>query len=42
VRDERVALPLTGVQLVDARTGEPFDLGGLRGRHVLTLIRHRY
>lgn len=42
MRDERVHLPLAGLRLTDARTGEPFDLGELPGVVVLTLIRHRY
>jgi hypothetical protein len=42
VRDELVALQLAGVRLADARTGEPYDLGDLRGVHVLSLVRHRY
>jgi len=33
---------LAGVVLPDARTGEPFDLGGGHPLVVLAVIRHRY
>lgn len=42
MRDERVQLPLTGIRLPDARSGELLDLGRLPGVAVLTLIRHRF
>jgi hypothetical protein len=42
VRDETTDLPLHGIELTDARTGERIDLGRLPDVHVLTLIRHRY
>ncbi|MGH4009556.1 MAG: hypothetical protein ACRDTH_15635 [Pseudonocardiaceae bacterium] len=35
-------VPLAGLVLPDARTGEAVDLGALPGRHLLTAIRHRY
>jgi hypothetical protein len=42
MRDESVHLPLDGIVLPDARTGEPVDLAASPGVQVLTLIRHRY
>ncbi len=42
MRDETVALPLTGTVLVDARTGSLVDLGARDGRYLLSLIRHRF
>lgn len=36
------AVDLAGIALPDARTGATVGLGGLRGVHVLTLVRHRY
>ncbi len=42
MRDETVHLPLAGIRLTDARSGEPLDLGELPDVAVLTLIRHRY
>jgi hypothetical protein len=42
VREQAVELPLRGVRLPDARTGERLDLHALPGARVLTLIRHRY
>ncbi|MGH3751415.1 MAG: hypothetical protein ACRDRP_01760 [Pseudonocardiaceae bacterium] len=35
-------VPLDGLVLPDARTGQPVDLGALPGRYLLTAIRHRY
>ena len=42
MREEPVHLPLGGIVLPDARTGELVDLGTSAGVQVLTLIRHRY
>lgn len=42
MRDEKTDIPLEGIVLTDARTGEPVAIGALTGVHVLTLIRHRF
>lgn len=42
MREEQVDLPLAGILVADARSGRPYDLGDLRGVHVLSLVRHRY
>ncbi len=42
MHEDTVHLPLTGIRLPDARTGDPVHLGELTGVCVLTLIRHRY
>ncbi|MGH3570243.1 MAG: hypothetical protein ACRDUW_00150 [Pseudonocardiaceae bacterium] len=42
MRDQHVRLPLAGIRLPDARTGEAVHLGALAGVGVLTLIRHRF
>ena len=41
-RAEQVHVPLAGLVLVDARTGDTVDLGGLAGVHVMVLMRHRH
>lgn len=41
-RVEQVRVPLAGVTLLDARSGDQVDLGGLTGVHVLVLMRHRH
>jgi len=41
-RAEQVHVPLAGLVLVDARTGDAVDLGGLAGVHVMVLMRHRH
>ncbi|HEX2264409.1 MAG TPA: hypothetical protein VHH53_01675 [Pseudonocardiaceae bacterium] len=35
-------VPLDGLALPDARTGQTVDLGALPGSYLLTAIRHRY
>lgn len=35
-------VPLTGLVLPDARTGQSVNLGMLPGRYLVTAIRHRY
>jgi hypothetical protein len=35
-------IPLEGLVLPDARTGRDVDLGALRGKYLLTAIRHRF
>lgn len=35
-------IPLSGLVLPDAVTGDPFDLGAGPGRWLLSVIRHRY
>jgi hypothetical protein len=42
MRDQHVRLPLAGIRLSEARTGEPVHLADLPGAQVLTLIRHRF
>ncbi len=39
---ENVALPLAGITLTDAATGNQLDLGHLDGVHVIVLMRHRH
>jgi len=39
---ERVSIPLRGVEVVDAATGDVVDLGGLDGVSILVLMRHRH
>jgi len=41
-RSEQVHVPLAGLVLVDARSGNAVDLGGLLGVHVMVLMRHRH
>jgi len=41
-RAEQVHVPLAGLMLVDARTDDTVDLGGLAGVHVMVLMRHRH
>jgi hypothetical protein len=41
-RELATPVPLTGLALPDARSGEVIDLGALRGRFLLTVIRHRF
>ncbi|MFY9807561.1 MAG: hypothetical protein WCC38_09900 [Pseudonocardiaceae bacterium] len=35
-------VPLHGLVLPDARSGHAVDLGALRGRYLITAIRHRF
>ena len=39
---EDVAINLTGIQLTDAESGRLMPLAGIRGVHVLVLLRHRH
>lgn len=41
-REIHLPVSLHGVVLPDARTGRSVDLGALRGRYLLTAIRHRF
>ena len=42
MRETAPDLPLDGIVLDDARTGQAVDLGRLPGVQVVTLIRHRH
>ncbi len=42
MRETTVRIPVRGIRLIDAPTGELVDLGEIQGVAVLTLIRHRY
>ncbi len=42
MRDRRTDIALDGIELTDVRTRRPARLCDLVGRHVVTLIRHRY
>jgi len=42
VRELRLDIPLDGIVLTDATTGDPVELARLAGVQVLTLIRHRF
>ena len=42
MRETTPDLPLDGVVLDDARTGQHVDLGRLTGVQVVVLIRHRH
>jgi len=39
---ETGSTPLRGIEVVDAATGRPVDLGGLDGVSILVLMRHRH
>jgi hypothetical protein len=39
---EDVTIDLTGIQLTDAKSGQPVRLASTRGVHVLVLLRHRH
>lgn len=39
---EDLDLSLSGLAVIDAATGTSRDLGGLRGVHVMVLMRHRH
>jgi hypothetical protein len=41
-RNRRLALPLSGLTVIDARDGSTYDLGRLTGVNVVVLIRHRH
>jgi hypothetical protein len=39
---EDLDLSLSGLAVTDAATGDPRDVGNLRGTHVMVLMRHRH
>jgi hypothetical protein len=41
-QSESAVTDLVGIKLLDARSGEPFDLGGGPRLALLSVIRHRY
>jgi hypothetical protein len=41
-RESSQPVPLNGLVLPDARTGQAVDLGTLSGDYLLTAIRHRF
>jgi hypothetical protein len=41
-RPEDVTIALTGIQLVDADSGQPVRLAGIGGAQILVLLRHRH
>ncbi len=41
-RPEDVTIELTGIQLVDADSGQPVRLASIGGVQILVLLRHRH